>query len=578
MRESSETMRVAAAQFAAGTDIESNLEKCLWAIDQAGAQGAELLVLPEFCNHLSWYDDPAHCSRVSLEKDGPFLKAVAERARAAGAFVVINCTLRRAGGAVTGTSLLFSPQGECIAETDKQVLMGHEGDFLRAGETPCPIVQASAARVAMYACMDGVIPETPRCLALRGAQLLCNSLNSFAFDEASLHVPVRAAENRVFVAAANKVGPLVPAEFLEAVSEATHIPAALLHGAGESQIVAPSGEVLARASRQSEEVILAEITPAQADDKLRPDGTNRFAARRPELYAPIVQGAAGAHRQTGAGARELRVALVEPEGEGEAAVKDACARGAREMKAGAGLVVLPELFCFADGRVAEPAAAAEFSRRAARELAAACTGAQGFIVTSLVLREGERFFHSAVLIDGSGLRAEQKQMHRCARHDWSDLGDEVRCADLPFARLAMLTGDDALYPEHFRLLALSGAEVAAAAMHLMESWEAQTGLVERAAENRVNLAVSTRSSAAGRGLLASLQEEFTLLTDWKARRFEGEISRPEITRVAEGERTARAVLYPRAAANKLLSGRTDVLDSRPRKAAGAILETHTGGM
>lgn len=577
MRESNQTMRVAAAQFAAGTDIESNLEKCLWAVDQAGAQGAELVVLPEFCNHLSWYDDPAHCHRVSLERDGPFLKAVAERARKVSAYVVINCTLRRAGGAVSGTSMLFSPQGECIAASDKQVLMGHEGDFLRAGETPCPVVQAPAARIAMYACMDGVIPETPRCLALRGAQLLCNSLNSFAFDEASLHVPVRAAENRVFVVAANKVGPLVPAEFLEAVSEATHIPAALLHGAGESQVVAPSGDVLAKASRQDEEVILAEIAPAHADDKLRPDGTDRFAARRPELYAPIVQGAASVQTRAGTGARTIEVALVEPEGEGEAAVKDACARSAREMQAGAGLVVLPELFCFAEGRVTEPAAAAEFSARALAELAACCD-AQSFIVTSLALREGERFFHSAVLVDASGLRATQPQLHRCARHAWSETGDALRCIDLPFARLAMLTGDDALYPEHFRLLALSGAELAAAAMHLQESWEAQTGLVERAAENRVNLAVCTRSSAAGRGLLASLQEEFTLLTDWKARRFEGNISLPDITRVAEGERTARAVLHPRSAANKLLSGRTDVLDSRPRQAARAILETHPGGI
>ena len=41
--------------------------------------------------------------------------------------------------------------------------------------------------------------ETPRGLAVRGAQLLINSLNSFAFDEASLHIPVRAPENKVFV-------------------------------------------------------------------------------------------------------------------------------------------------------------------------------------------------------------------------------------------------------------------------------------------------------------------------------------------------------------------------------------------
>ena len=68
--------------------------------------------------------------------------------------------------------------------------------------------------------------------SLRGGQLLCNSLNSFASDEASLHIPVRAAENKVFVAAANKVGPLVPPEMVVPISEATGIPVKFLDGAG----------------------------------------------------------------------------------------------------------------------------------------------------------------------------------------------------------------------------------------------------------------------------------------------------------------------------------------------------------
>src|SRR5262245_19027825 len=118
--------------------------------------------------------------------------------------------------------------------------------------------------------MDGVICETPRALALRGAQILCNSLNSFALDEASLHVPVRAAENRVFVVAAIKVGPLIPPALLGPVSTATGIPKHHLHGAGESQIVAADSTVLARASRDREEVIIAEIALAEADDMRRP--------------------------------------------------------------------------------------------------------------------------------------------------------------------------------------------------------------------------------------------------------------------------------------------------------------------
>src|SRR5437868_976030 len=149
-------VRVAAAQFAVGVDVDANLAACLLALRAAGACKPDLVVLPEFANHASWYDDAAHCWRVSVDIDG---------------------------------------------------------DFLRA-------------------------------LALRGAQILCNSLNSFALDEGSLHIPVRAAENRVFVVAANKIGALIPEALLEPVSAQTGIPVRFLSGAGDSQIVAPDGTVL----------------------------------------------------------------------------------------------------------------------------------------------------------------------------------------------------------------------------------------------------------------------------------------------------------------------------------------------
>ena len=153
--------------------------------------------------------------------------------------------------------------------------------------------------------MDGVINETPRCLALNGAQLMLNSLNSFATDEASLHIPVRAAENKVFVVAANKVGPLVPEDMLEAISAGTGIPLKFLDGAGESQIVAPDGTVLAMASRDQAEYVYADIDVSRADDKRRPDGTDIFASRRPQLYQDIASDPAGQALPTVAGVDEV---------------------------------------------------------------------------------------------------------------------------------------------------------------------------------------------------------------------------------------------------------------------------------
>ncbi len=280
--------RVAALRFGAGTDVETNLATCLRMIDEAARHEPDLMVLPEFSNHASWYDNKQHCFDMSVPLGGEFLNAIAGRARQHRCYIVINVTLRRhdAGGApfATGSSVMFDRQGAVLAVSDKQVLMGHENDFLERARAVTPIVSTELGRISLYACMDGVINETPRGLALRGAQALRNSLNSFALDEANLHIPDRAAENKVFVVAAEKVAPLIPEFLLEPVSQATSIPAHFLHGAGESQIVAPDGRVLAKGPRMGEAIVIADIDPRDADDKRRPDGTDIFAARQPNAH------------------------------------------------------------------------------------------------------------------------------------------------------------------------------------------------------------------------------------------------------------------------------------------------------
>ena len=178
-------MRVAVAQYAVGAELDANLAASLRMVGQvAAACRPDLIVLPEFCNHVSWYEDPAHCWSVALDPEGDWLSAIAKKAVESGAYVVVNCTLRRGeferGGVCTGASLLYSPDGELVASNDKQVLIGHENDFLAQAWQPGPVIDTKFGRLGLYACMDGVINETPRCLALRGApvavqqpELLC---------------------------------------------------------------------------------------------------------------------------------------------------------------------------------------------------------------------------------------------------------------------------------------------------------------------------------------------------------------------------------------------------------------------
>ncbi|WGL16826.1 hydrolase [Microbulbifer bruguierae] len=577
------TIRAAAVQFHAGTDIEENLKTTLRMLDKAAEVNPDLVVLPEFCNHLSWYDGPEHCAEVSATLDGSFLQAVADKAREKGFFVVVNCTVRRQNGDVTGSSLLYSPEGKLLADNTKQIYIGHENDFLKKADSPAPIVDTPVGRLGMYACMDGVINEPPRTLSLRGAQVLCNSVNSFASDEGSLHIPVRAPESRVFIVAANKVGPLVPEALLGAVSAATGIPEKHLYGSGESQIVAPDGTVLACASKDQEEVVWADIEPAAADSKLRPDGTDVFACRRPELYQAIAEDPAGQIYPQWLGADKLAASMISVPAAaslsdaGDAA-KRAVDQAAAAVARGARLIGLSPLLG-AELIAADVPAAAVAAEEVIAALAAVCGGATGsevYVATALPLAKGEGCFHyCAVLIGADGLIASQPQVHRSERFAWSELAAGFAPVELPFARLGLVTSDDSIYPETFRLLAFAGVDTAVVPVEPLEAWELRTGLLERSAENRINLLAPAMQQADGSfpwgvSFATALQREFTVMTEWKERPFEGLLSEPEIYAMGGGDCHLDVTLYPACAENKEVSRNTDLVRNRPWELCGPI--------
>lgn len=554
-------VRVAAVQYTVGEDVEENLATALRMIDRAVGEGAELVVLPEFGNHVSWYADREHARRFAQELDGPFITAIAAKAAEHAIHLMVNCTLLREDGRVGGTNILLGPDGAVLAVSDKQVLMGSERDHIDSAVDRVGVVDTALGRLGLYSCMDGVIFETPRMLAVEGAQVLLNSLNSFALDEASLHVPVRAAENKVWVVAANKVGPLVPEHSIEKVAEMVGVPVDRLHGAGESQIVAPDGTVVACAPRTGEAVVIADIDVALADDKSRPDGTQVIAGRRPELYTALAGAPRG--RQAPAGAPEIRAAVLSPEADDDivALVAEAVAQGIE-------LVVLPELAAHRDGL----AASSPSPTLAPEALALLLQGTETLVVTSLLDESGA---HIGVVVSAQGIELIQPQLHRSLRHGDLPAAEVAQASpivvhDAPWGRLAVVVGDDALYPETFRLVALADADVVAVPFTIAEEHDAGLQLLERAAENRLNLAVSSRRHAEhGGGVLIPLSGDFTLWGAWE-QPFAGVISRPDPVH-AEAPLEV-AVLRPACAMNRMVSRGTDVVDGRPWQLAGALVE------
>ena len=573
--------RFAAAQFATGMDVAENLATVLRMIDQAALIKPDVLVLPEFCNHASWYADADYAYQVAVDLDGDFLAAVSERARRHEMVVMVNVTLRRpltpqpplpqgARGEITGTNILFGRDGIRLAVSDKQVLMGNENNFLSKATTVCPDIDLPFGRVGLYSCMDGVINETPRGLALRGARVLLNSLNSFALDEAALHVPVRAAENKVFVVGANKVGSLVPPEMAEQIAARMGIRADQLHGAGESQIVAPDGRLLAIAPKTGEAVIYADVDPSEADDKRRPDGTDIFVSRRPALYAPLA--IQPSERDYHPGAAEILTATIQPDYRDDDPLPALYRQVHEAENLGARLIVLPELCFLPAPKVKNPDSAAQQTDVCIVSLRAALANSKAVVVFSGVRRVGDGWAHVGLMVGADGVMLEQPQLHRTESHPWvTALGDSLMTADLPWGRAAILVGSDTIYPEAFRLAALQNVEVVACPIHILEAWEVQTGLPERAAENRFAVVAASRPTPHGASLIAAVGEDFTLWTAWKNRAFDGKISYPILTPAPATPGITVASVYPACAGNRMVSQKTDLVDGRPWGLLGAIV-------
>ncbi|WP_411104272.1 nitrilase-related carbon-nitrogen hydrolase [Streptomyces sp. cmx-4-9] len=570
------TFRVAAAQFAVGRDRRANLAASLRMIDAAADRGAKLVVLPEFCNHLSWYDDREQALAAACRRGDDFLGPVAERAARHGLYVKIHVTLAASDGPdgtqrITAASLLYGPDGALAGLADKQVLMGSENDHLDPATEPGPVIDTALGPVGLYSCMEGVVPEVCRSLALRGAHLLLNSLNSFALDEAALHVPVRAAENRVWVVAANKVGPLLPADRIGAISAAMGVPAGALDGAGESQIVAPDGTVVARAPRRGEAVVVADIRVERAADKRRADGTDAFAARRPALYRPIASPPVPAPAFAGARAEQVAAAVVRPSGSGPAAIEDAARLVGEAAGRGAALIVLPELFWYPGGVLPDPRRRpdTEEAQDVLRTLRGALAGRAAYLACSVPLSRG----HAGVLLDRDGPVLIQHQLHEGVRHrGWARAGraQALLTHDTPWGRVAVVLAEDAVQPETLRLAALAGVDTAAVCLggHA-EPWEYTLGLPERAAENRVNLVAAGH----GGGAVHALPVEFGL---WRSRDapFDGTISLPDSTAARPG--LTLAPVRPGQAVRRLVSRGTDLVGGRPWKLAGALVAARPG--
>ena len=271
-----DVVRVAAGQISSVPgEPDKNARHIVEVMTDAHAAGVELLVLPE-CGLTGYVFDTAAAARsAAVQIHGAAVTMVADAAHTLGLYVVFGF-LEQTATALHNTAALAGPEG--ISGVYRKTHLPHLGAdrFVTPGDNGPVLVNTKLGVVGLSICYDLRFPEWARCLALGGADIIANPTNWPAPAErvAELFTRVRAAENHVFVIAANRGDRENGAEFI-----------------GRSQIIDPAGNVLAAIERD-DGMIVADIEPLSARDKDvdLPEidfAISLFGDRRPELYGSI---------------------------------------------------------------------------------------------------------------------------------------------------------------------------------------------------------------------------------------------------------------------------------------------------
>ena len=266
-------MRVSCAQYAVREgDRDHNLEHSLRFIRRAAAEGADLVILPELTN--SGCDLASRDQALELAEEVPSEPTVrAWREEAEGSDVcVVGGLLEREGDTLYNSAVLLGPG--MLGRYRKTHLWNKEKLLYEPGRE-LPVFDTPLGSIGVLICYDAWFHEAARTLALKGAQILCVPSN--APDDwvpetqrrgnltmLNVHCMAAANANRVFVAAANRVGD----GYL-----------------GRSCIVDVTGGVLALAGPEEEDLVSAELDLRRArTEKRLTDLSHVFEDRKPAAY------------------------------------------------------------------------------------------------------------------------------------------------------------------------------------------------------------------------------------------------------------------------------------------------------
>ncbi|MFY9529413.1 MAG: nitrilase-related carbon-nitrogen hydrolase [Candidatus Acidiferrales bacterium] len=237
----------------------------------------ELFYGPYFCaeQHARWYE------LTEPVPSGPTLERMQKLAGRHKMVIVVPVYEREMSGVYYNTAAVFNADGRYLGKYRKHHIPHcHPGFwekfYFAPGNTGYPVFETRYARVGVYICYDRHFPEGARILGLNGAEIVFNpsatvaGLSEYLWE---LEQPAHAVANGYFVGAINRVGNEAPWKIGEFY--------------GKSYFCNPRGKIIAQASRDKDEIVVADLNLEEID-QVRATW-QFFRDRRPETYGEIAR-------------------------------------------------------------------------------------------------------------------------------------------------------------------------------------------------------------------------------------------------------------------------------------------------
>jgi N-carbamoylputrescine amidase len=262
---------------------QANIEKNVGFIDQAAKLGVQALCMqevfttPYFCAE----QEPRWYEAVEKIPDGPTVKLMQEVARKHGMVLIVPIYEEEITGVYYNTAAVIDADGKYLGKYRKNHIPHTKPGFwekyyFKPGNLGYPTFETAVGRIGVYICYDRHFPEGARALGLNGAEIVFNpsatvaGLSEYLWE---LEQPAHAVANGYFVGAINRVGHEQPWDIGEFY--------------GKSYFCNPRGKIIAQASRDSDELVVADLDLDQIREVR--NVWQFYRDRRPETYDALVK-------------------------------------------------------------------------------------------------------------------------------------------------------------------------------------------------------------------------------------------------------------------------------------------------